>query len=313
MEQLKTIEQAIALIQKHSLDDKVNAVLEGELKTLSICIEGPGYHGQLTGELARGLVEFQDEIYRAARSALLEDRGRLSAAQKELFELSIEVADGSTLINIDAGNIAIGLSEAFQRMTPGELTVLSVAVATVLAGAWLGKNWLSEHYQTKREKTADEEETKRLTAVTEAMSRLVDSDSRISRFSSAASNGIREIALRATGATSVTVGPVTIDEDDLANLRKRAPRTTSESLHEIGLFRVYSIDGKGALFKMTLGSASMGGEFDVEFEKSDFSNSEMSQLTGALTERREIRLEVQAVRMRDKIRGGVLIQIDPSI
>jgi hypothetical protein len=306
---ISTVEEAIAFLEEFSGQESAKVQLNAELKTLSIEIEGPLFKGALSGELARGLAEFQDEIYRAARFTLLADNGRLSASQKEAFELSIEVKEGCTLINIDLGKLAEGLTSTLQTMTPGELTTLSVAVAAVLAAAWVGKSWLAEHYKAKTELAGNEEETKRLTAVTTAIEKIVNGDSRVSRFAEAGANGVREIATRATGATSVKIGRAEVDEEALANLRRRAPRSSSEAIHEIGLFRIFSLDAKDGPFKMTVAGTVVDGEFDVEFEKSDFSEEQIAELINALTNRTEIRLEVKAIRLREKIRGGVLFDI----
>jgi hypothetical protein len=107
----------------------------------------------------------------------------------------------------------------------------------------------------------------------------------------------------------VKVGRAEVDEEALANLRRRAPRSSSEAIHEIGLFRVFSLDAKGGPFKMTVAGTVVDGEFDVEFEKSDFSDEQIAELVNALTDRTEIRLEVKAIRLREKIRGGVLFDI----
>ncbi len=306
---ISTLEEAIDFLNKNSDKEKIKVNLSGELKTLSIEIEGPLFKGKLTGELARGLSEFQDEIYRAARYSLLGDIGRLTNAQKEVFELSIEVKEGCTLVNIDLGKLAEGLSNTFQNMTPGEFTIFAVAVVAVLSGAWVGSHWLAEHYKAKKELAGDAEETKRLEIFSSAIEKIVNENPKLKRFSEAGANGIREIATHATGATSITVGRVELDEEALSNLRRRAPRTSSESLHEVGLFRVFSIDGKDGPFKMTIAGTVIDGEFDVEFEKSDFSQEQIQALTNALTDRTLVKLEVKALKLRDKIRGGVLIDI----
>jgi len=194
-------------------------------------------------------------------------------------------------------------------MTPGELTLLAVAVATVLAAAWVGKGWLAEHYKANTELSNNQEETKRLTVVTTAIEKIVNSDRRISRFADAGSNGIREIASRATDATSIKVGRAELDEDALLNLKRRAPRSNSEALHEVGLFRVFRLDAKDGPFKMTIAGTVIDGEFDVEFERSDFNQAQIQALTNALTDRTEIELEVKAFRLHEKIRGGILIDI----
>jgi hypothetical protein len=60
---------------------------------------------------------------------------------------------------------------------------------------------------------------------------------------------------------------------------------------------------------MTIAGTVIDGEFDVEFERSDFNQAQIQALTNALTDRTEIELEVKAFRLHEKIRGGILIDI----
>ena len=305
---IATIEEAIALLSETRLDDKINVQLDGELKTLTIEIEGPMFHGALTGELSRGLAEFQDEIYRAARFVLLDDKGRLSASQKAAFELEIEVDKGCTLINIDLGKIADAVSGALQTMTSGELIGLGVAIAAVLGAAWLAKSWVSEHYKASTERTGQTEETKRLVAVTQMAQVLADP--RVQRFAEAGANGAREVAARATGAVSVKVGRVEFDQDDLAALNKRSPRSTAEKINETGKFRIFNLEAVDQTLKATINGSCVSGEFDAVVYKEDFSEAQLVALSVALSLGTEIELEIQAARVGERIRGGVILAIN---
>ena len=63
--ELSTIEDAVQFLEREIASDDVRITVLGELKTLEIRIFGSSYHGELHGEIARGIVAFQDEIYRA--------------------------------------------------------------------------------------------------------------------------------------------------------------------------------------------------------------------------------------------------------
>lgn len=310
VKKIATIEEAIELLNVNGLDSKVNVQLNGELKTLTIEIEGPNFHGTLTGELARGLAEFQDEIYRAARFVLLEDKGRLNASQKEAFELEIEVEKGCTLINIDLGKIADAVSGALQNMTPGEITGLGVAIAAVLGASWLAKSWVAEHYKASTESKGQEEETKRLIAVTQMAQSLADP--RVQRFAEAGATGVREVTARATGAVSVKVGRVEFDQDDIAALKKRSPRSTAEKISETGMFNVFNIEALDSTLKATINGSCVRSEFDAVVYKEDFSEDQLIALSAALSLGIPIELEIQAAQVGERIRGGVILAINPS-
>lgn len=325
--ELSSIEQAIAFI--HGLDDpdyaEAKVSFNGELRTLEIEIEGPLFHGELTGELARGLAEFQDELYRAARFAITGKEGResrLTIPQKEALELRIEVNKGCTLIKIDVGKFGDGLLQILQdsvsSMTPLELTGFVVAVVAVLGVAWIGKTAVVEHFKEKTASAEGGQETERLKAaadapvrVVEQLAAVINQDKRIERFAMATEKGLTEVAARATDATSVKMGRVELDDAALAALHRRSPKSASENIHEIGDFRILHVNGSVSPFKLTLGGASMG-EFDIEFDPAEFTPEQDDLIWDAARTRRMVRLEVKAIQLRDKIKGAVLLDIFPA-
>lgn len=320
MTTITTIEQALDYVEQlqqgKNGDHPITFQFDGELKKLTIELEGPLFHGELTGEVARGLTQLQDEIYRATAFALngVEGRqSRLSNAQREAVELSIDVDEGCTLINIDLGKLGEGLVKTLTAMDQTQLTILVVASVAVLAVGWIGKTWVSEHYKSKSAEASGEQETARLQAATNAnvqiadrMARVIDSSSKIARFAAASENGLTEIATRATSATSMTAGRVELGQDDLANLRRRAPRSTSESINEVGNFRILSADGKSSPFKLTISGDVIPGEFVAEFDESEFSIDQANGVWGAFRNRETVVLEVKAVQIRDKIKAAVI-------
>jgi len=298
---------------------------QGGLKTLEIEIEGNLFDGRLTGELARGLSELQDELYRAARFAITGKEGRdsrLTKSQKEAIELHIDVQKGCTLIKIDAGEFGNGLlkiiADSVASMTAGEIQALVISVVAILAAGWLGKHVMTEHFKAKSAGIGGLQETERLKIATGAQVGIVDKiaqivarDERLSHFADATANGLTDIAVRATNALSVKIGIVELDEDELASMRKRAPKTTTDSIHETGDFRILHVDGSVNPFKFILGGASIPGEFFVEYDSADFTQAQDEKIWDAARNRKMIRLEVKAVQLRNKIKGAVLVDIDP--
>jgi hypothetical protein len=318
---LSTIEEALRFLERtaQSDDSPLKLQFDGELKTLSIEIEGPGFHGELTGEVARGLVEFQDEIYRSLRFALSGTDGkdiRLTAQQKELVELQIDVKPGCTLINFDLGKLSDGIIATLNTMNPNELQTLVVSVVALLAFGWVGKTWVIEHFKSKTTTSEDQAETDRLKVaidgnvqIAEKFAAIAQGDKRVERFAEAGALGMREIAVRATGASSVKMGRLDLDEDELANMRRRAPRTTGEQISETDKFRILAIDGTSSPFKLTISGAAIPGEFTIEFDETEFDAKQSEAVWTAFRTRECIELTVKAVQIRGKIKGAVLIEI----
>lgn len=322
---LSSVEDAIGFLQS-APDEEIDITFSGELKTLEIEIEGALFKGELTGELARGIVELQDQLYRAAAFAIKEKegrQGRLTKAQREAIELKVDVEKGCTLVKIDAGNFAGGLlkilSEHAANMTPAQITLLAVGAVAFVAVGWLGKHAIIEYFKAKTAVAAGTQETERLKAavdanvrIAEEMASIAGNNQKVQKFADATATGLTEIVARATNATSVKVGRVELDEEQLAALRKRAPKMKADALHEIGDFRVIHVNGEGHTFKLTLVGNAIPSEFDVEYDQTEFSGTKNAALWAAIRSKAEICLEVTAVQLRDKVKGAVLVDIEPD-
>lgn len=322
MTTLSTVEDAIAYIEGKPTEGIAALQFNGELKTLSIEIKGPGYEGEITGEIARGLALFQEELYRAARFAHTGAEGResrLTNAEKEALELRIEVRRGSTLINIDLGEWGKALASVLQNMPPADLTTLVVASVAILATAWVGRQFVSEHFKAKSARDAaqlnNEAQKAALdanVAIVEKMAGIVAADPRLERIAEASTVGISEIATRANNATSIKAGRLELDEADIATLKRRKPRSSAESIQETGKFRVLHVDGKTSPFKFTLAGAVMPGEFTIEFDESEFADEKNARIWAAIRSQTELTLQVKAVLLGGKIKGAVLTDIEPE-
>lgn len=340
---LSTVEDALEFLERIDKTSPDELEFVGELGTLEIELEGPLFHGAITGELARGLAELQEELYRAARFSITGKTGRdsrLTNEQKKKLELQIEAQRGCTLLKIDAGKFGEGLlkilGDRVTNMTAAEIQVLVVAILAVLAVGWIGKNYVVEHFKykaLKADKDANvaiaKEHAQQLASITSAvteqssaaldaqvrlvekLSAVIASDRRIERFADATATGLTQVALRATDATNVRAGRVDLDEEELAALRRRTPKQASETLHEIGDFRVLMADGNGSSFKLTLGGAAIPGEFSVEYDPTEFDPAEDQLIWAALRDKTEVRLEVKAEQLREKIKGAVIVSINP--
>ena len=326
---LSTMSEAMVYLDEgaaRALGD-MKVEFSGELKTLEIEIEGALFDGRLTGEVARGLSELQDELYRAARYAITGKEGRdsrLTKSQKESLDLHIDVRKNCTLIKIDAGEFANGLlkilGDSAANMTPAQITGLVIGVVLVLTVGWIGKHAVLEHFKAKTSAIDQAGETERLKAATDAPVRVVEklaeimkTDARLKHFGDATAKGLTDVAVRATGATSVRLGRVELDQDDLANLTKRSPKMMSESLDETGYFRIMHVDASSEPFKLTLSGDVITGEFEVEYEPADFTPEQDEKIWAAAKTRGLIWLSVKAVQLRDKIKGAVLVDIEPPL
>lgn len=334
---LSTLQDAVAFLERQVLPgaDNQNGGLQisltGEMRQLEIRIYGPGYHGELHGELARGIAVFQDEIYRATLDALQSagiDQKRLSSAQKELVELRIEVQDNCTLIKFDMGDFAKGLKEVLIAMPPDVLAwvlVGTVALTIVgwaaikLGGKVIDRKQAKDQLQQQQAilQTAQQAETERAKLNAETMQRLVDvvakregsSEGQIAlRFANASENGVREIATRATHATAVQVGNVELNEAALRDLGRRAPRTSPNKIDVTEPFKIVQMNKAGSPHKVVISGRSYG-EFAAEFDETEIQPEKVEAFYNAFKTGAELPLSVSVLISNEKIKFATVVDV----
>jgi hypothetical protein len=111
----------------------------------NVTYRGDIFHQTVTASIMRGLVEYQNDLYRAFARVLKDDGRvtRLTDEEKADFELVFEVREGSTALIGEAAKIAGALSGAVKKMT-GRQTLIAILVLLLLAFSGYG---LSAYFQ----------------------------------------------------------------------------------------------------------------------------------------------------------------------
>jgi hypothetical protein len=328
---LSTIEDAVQFLEENDLPVGVRLNLEGELSTLEIRIFGPAYHGELHGEIARGIVSFQDEIYRATLETLQElgiDQKRLSSHQKELLELRIEVENNCTLIKFDMGNFAKGLTEVLSAMPPEILAWVVVGAVSVGVAGWAAINLGGRHIARKESKdqldqqqavlqAAQQAEIERTRLQAETMQRLVavlESNAgelkgqAARRYSIATENGVKEIAARATDAVAVQVGNTELDEAALREIRRRAPRTIPEKVDVTESFKIVQFNKAIFPHRIVISGRTLG-EIAADFDEAELSKDKVVAFYEAFRSGEQIGLSVSALISGEKVKFATITDV----
>lgn len=328
---LKTIAEAVHFLEHGSFAEGDQLSVGGELSVLEIRIFGPGYHGELHGEIARGIVAFQDEIYRATLQTLQElgvDQKRLSTSQKEAVELRIEVEDNCTLIKFDMGNFAKGLMEVLSTMPPETLAWVVIGAVAVAVSGWAAIKLGGQHIDRKAAKdqldqqqavlqAAQQAETERTKLQAENMQRLISvldanageqKGQAVMRYAAATENGVRDIAVRATDARAVQVGSAELNEADLREIRRRAPRTTPEKIDLTELFKIVQFN-KGLSPYRTVISCRSFGEFAAEFDEAELSTDKVEAFYAAFRSGEQVALSVSVMLSGEKIKFATVTDV----
>lgn len=313
--QLNTVEDALAQLVAIAALDHFDEEISfgGELGSITFSITGRQYHGSIPGELARGLWEYQEELYRAAAFALSgsNDIRKLSQAVRDTLELVFEVREGSTDILAKLDTFIKALGEGFITMESKHKATVLICLAIILGGGVLGYKALDDSATLKQEEVKaslqvqlEQEKTRQF----QLFSGLAASDKVVSRFDKASEDGTRSVIRSASDAESIKVGRIEFDRSDIEEVNQRAARTASDAVVLDEDFRVLAAEAKLAdSTKYML--ASTLGEFSVIVHHSEFSPAELDKLWAAAKGRANIRLEVSVTKNRDTIKAAQIVSV----
>lgn len=290
---VETVAEALDLIGRLETEDfgftekdYEDLQLSGEVAALIIGIEGPNFHGTITGGLARGLWHYQKEIYKAAAYAIYnsDNYGRIPRHELKDYTLVFEVKDGSTdLIAkvIDVGKALV--EKCMDGMTPKEKASLLLKIVLGLAGigaTYLVASNLSEDYFSHKTYVRNEElraaqadtnleaELARLQAEIERdriQSKLItdvlDSSSISKRINEATAEGTKAIAKYSPEATSIRVGAEKLDREQIEELNQRASREVPDMFNIVGYYRVTSTTERTPDGLVRVGLSGNGDDF----------------------------------------------------
>lgn len=312
---ISTVEEALLFLSEYenaAPEDTPEIAFGGELATLDISIHGARYTGTVPGELARGLWEYQEAIYKAAAFALygVDHIGKLSAEQRANFELIFKVSEGSTDLVALLENLYDALKEGFLTMESKHKQRVLIAIALFTAGGLAATAIVESNNQAKVEefkaKTVIEQEQEK-TKQFEIIAGLARSNQVVQNFAKANEDGARAVARRAPDATSIDIGRTRVTRDDIIEVNKRSSyeRTTVELVQEdFWVFGTYSRDQ--AVTKFTLARRD-GTEVNVLVSADDFPPEDLEKIWTAARNRKPITLAVNLTMHRGKVSSSAQI------
>lgn len=330
-------QQAIEFIESfneetYNEDDVIE--FGGELQKLEIIIEGEGFTGEITGELARALANYQDAIYAVAKAALRADVGqpylRLSNEQRRAFELSISVEEGCTDIKIDFAPIMKGLQSSIKKMNPKTVAAVIVVLAFLATGGITGYHLGGKALENADKSNQREHVERTLKAaldsnnqVTEKAFELLEKNllssaspaeakqarSIVSAMANAQTVGVTELAKAAPAADSIEFGATKLDKDAIAAINKRAPRSVSERIDAVGHYKFVAETTPGTVTKLTFHGEDLPAEITVDFIEAEFDKEQADLVWEAIRTREALHVKLEATLIRGTIKGGILADV----
>lgn len=297
-----------------SHDDGEQISLHGALANLQLHIEGSNYNASIPADLARGLWEFQEEIYRAVAFALygVDHVRKLSAEERENFQLVFHVAEGSTWIEATLGKLAEKLGEALTKMDGKDVKRTVIAVVLILACAYGAVHVIDGSNDVKKEEVKNALELgkeKEKTRQFELFSRYVDSNPTAKRFSKATEDGAKAIIKGASDADLIQIGRVTFDKNEIIEANQRAAKERAASEIIVDDFVIVRAEKRDPSVTKFVVASGKHGEFTVVLLDDEFDEKSADKVWTAFKSNTKVKLEVNATVVRQQIKSAQLVQV----
>ncbi|WP_368647753.1 hypothetical protein ABRZ00_12895 [Castellaniella ginsengisoli] len=304
-----TLDQVVDLIRR--LLDKEPGInyeqigLSDDLTTITIEIKGDRYHGTVSGDLAHGLWDLQQEVYRALAYTLtgVDDKRRLGKIPED-WKLQFEVRDGSTILTASVKWVINALKEGYLAMDDNHKTIVILGVALVITSG-VGLTYVANNYIDAHERIEMEQErTNQFEVIARAARAVPD----FSRWREAARNGAKSVAKSVPDADSLRIGEEQLGAHQIREINARAVREAPTTEPIIEPFRVVGFKRQDdGVSKFTIIGAD--SELTVVLDAESFTNEQLDLLWSAAQHNARVSLEVQIKRVGDVVKGAWVTDI----
>lgn len=325
MAKLNSIDDAIAhlnLLLSGAHDADTDLQFGGSLEFIRFKFDGKDFHHSVTGDLAKGIATYQEEIYRAARFALFgaDSRTQLSIEQRKAFELNFKVEEGSTDMLAPVTIIAEGLAAGVAGMTSTTLAVVIILVVLILAASFVVIK-IREGIDTSNQRRIEEDSKNRLVETVADMAKSMSESnmqtvqaaleqSQLSvakRFADAQEIGVKEVLKSVPQAESATVNGVMFDADDIKEIRRRAKRSKSQYEEAVVSCKVYA-DTYQSPVRLTISSPELPSEVKADWPD-DLDGGKEAMLWHAVKSKERIFLAVGITIINGVAKSGVVLDV----
>ncbi len=311
-----SIEEAFAFLAQYSesREDVPDVSIVGNWAKFSAHIDGAQFNATIPGELARGLWEYQEALYRAVTFAIygVEDIRKLTSDQRIDFQLVFKVSEGSTDIWALLTTFLGKLAEGITSMDSKDKALTIVTVAIIIAVCYGGVALIENQTEVKKDEikaqiaiSSEQEKSKQF----QIFSDFAKESQIASRFNKAGEEGSKAIVKGSLGAREVNIGKLKFSQDDIDEIKQRAAKDKAAAeliVDEFIIYRVEFRDKTSTKFYLTMKD---GSEFQLSVSDEDADADTIQKLLNAAKSRTKIKLEINATIMRGQIKSALLVNV----
>lgn len=317
---IKNIQDALALIANPN-EDTSALQFAPEFAQLKIVVEGERYQSSVPTELARALWQYQEALYKAVAFALygVEDIRRLTAQQRQDFELNFKVEEGSSLLLAPLEKFLDKLSDELKNMDSADKRKLLIAVGLILSGCW-GMSKLSEFLQNRDNQqaavaiasvNASQQESREATL--RAVISALEGNSKVAAFQRAAEEGGQAVVKGADDARRINVPGKTYTRDEIEDMTQRAPREDATSNAVTQAYKVVGLNAKSPeILRLTLLDPATAEELQARLAMEDVDADAINAIWQAARDGQSIELELSKTYRRNTLVQAVVLGVKPK-
>ena len=315
-------DQAIAYLEdalaSQLADTGISLNFEG-WPTLSLVYTGDKFHGTITPNIAKALIELQDAMNRTYMMAVHDtlDLTGLGEDVKRELQLEAAVDEGSSLINIDMGDWAAKLTtELVAKMTGPEVVITVLGVATVLTAGFVASKWLKNRSEEKTAKMQQEtifHERETDIRKMEVMARAINKSPAVREAETMADDVRNAFVRSAIDADTFTYqDSVTLTGADAKQLY-RAARRPSKDVQLNGNYMVESFtwaaDGNTATVRVT-SIEQPDLTFSAELSVITLNKEQRDRFKDSAFDRERVYLNINAKMLNDRVNSAKIVSVD---
>lgn len=310
--------EAFSLLEKaisNQLGDRVVDLKFDGWPIVEIKLEGKGYEGTITSEMAGALVELQHAMNRTyARTVRHTANARtLTADERKDLMFKAKVEKGSSIIKVDLGDFVEKLAQNLvDKMGPEHLVATVIGLGIVGGSVVAYKSFLSHRSEDKKvseESTRaialSNEETRRMEILARAMKQEPVLDHARQDFDIAR----HEIVRGTADAGTLSVNGVALDRET-ARVIATAKRSESREIQLNGNYFIRKIDWQvDGEVRLTVGNADTAQVFHASFRDDSLDHRQTALLRDAEWKRSKIYLSINATELRGEITTASIVAV----
>lgn len=310
--------QAFDLLEKafnSELGHKPYKVKFDNWPVLKIKLQGDGYDGTITADMAAGLVEFQHAMNRSyARLVHNSSNARvLSSDERDALKFKAKVDKGSSLYEINLGQWAEQLvTGAINKMNPEHLVITTVSLALVAAGTLATKWYLTHRSQDKKVEaelqeriSMSKEETRRHEILAHALAQKPVIDFARQDFDVARTGLLKGVG----DAENLTISGIEIS-NETAQTIARAKRSESKERQINGNYKILRVDWQQEdEVRIKVLNIESGLEFMASCTDRSLEKEHISLMKDAEWSRSTVYLSINATELRGEITTATIVNV----